>query len=102
MDGLVTRADLNILPPGSYDVLIGMDWLEAHRAKIYYYNKNFECLYEEGELKVLKDIPKMMSRRKYLTMRMKELCGKGSRGYATHVLEATDNETPRLEDFHVL
>ena len=22
--------------------------------------------------------------------------------YATHIVEATDNETPRLEDFHVL
>ena len=30
MDGLVTCADLNVLPLGSYDVLIGMDWLEAH------------------------------------------------------------------------
>ena len=28
MDGLVTCADLNVLPLGSYDILIGMDWLE--------------------------------------------------------------------------
>ena len=27
MDGLATYADLNVLPPGSYDVFIGMDWL---------------------------------------------------------------------------
>ena len=31
MDGLVTWADLNVLALGFYDVLIGMDWLEAHR-----------------------------------------------------------------------
>ena len=31
MDGLVTCVDLNVLPLGSYDVLIGMDWLEAHK-----------------------------------------------------------------------
>ena len=30
MIGLVTCVDLNVLPLGSYDVLIGMDWLEAH------------------------------------------------------------------------
>jgi hypothetical protein len=28
MDGLNTREDLNILPLGSYDYLIGMDWLD--------------------------------------------------------------------------
>ena len=26
MDGLFTYANLNILPLGSYDILIGMDW----------------------------------------------------------------------------
>ena len=26
MDGLVTYADLNFLPLGCYDILIGMDW----------------------------------------------------------------------------
>ena len=30
MDGLVTYADLNVLPLGSYDVLVGTNWLEAH------------------------------------------------------------------------
>jgi hypothetical protein len=30
MDGMETRVDLNILPLGSYDLLIGMDWIEKH------------------------------------------------------------------------
>ena len=34
MDGLVTYANLNVLPLGSYDIIIGMDWLEAHRVKL--------------------------------------------------------------------
>ena len=58
---LVTFVDLNVLPLGSYDVLIGRDWLEAHRAKLDCYNKNFECLDEEGKLKVVKGIPKVIS-----------------------------------------
>ena len=41
MDGLVTYADLNVLPLGSYDVLIGMDWLESDRVKLDCYNKTF-------------------------------------------------------------
>ena len=44
MDGLLTCADLNVLPLGSYDVLTGMNWLEAHRAK----------LDKEGNLKFVK------------------------------------------------
>ena len=46
MDGLVTCADLNVLPLGSYDVLIGMDWLEAHKVKLDCYNKTFKCMDE--------------------------------------------------------
>ena len=58
IDGLVTYANLNVLPLGSYDILIGMDWLEAHRENIECYNKNFECLDEEGNLRLVKGFPK--------------------------------------------
>ena len=40
-NGLNTRADLNILPLGSYDYLIGMDWLDEHHAILNYHNKAF-------------------------------------------------------------
>ena len=42
MNGLNTWVDLNVLLLGSYDVLIGMDWLEDHQVKLDCYNKNFE------------------------------------------------------------
>ena len=35
-------------------------------------------------------------------MQLKKFRGKDCRLYAACVLEATENETPRLEDFHVL
>jgi len=31
MNGFDTQVDLNILPLGSYDLLVSMDWLEKHR-----------------------------------------------------------------------
>ena len=69
MDGLVTCVDLNVLPLGSYDVLIGMDWLEAHRVKLNdCYNKTFECMNEEGNLVVVKGIPKVISVQQVLAM----------------------------------
>ena len=52
MDGLITCVDMNVFPLGSHDVLSGMSWLEAHRAKLDCYNKNFEFLDEEGNLRL--------------------------------------------------
>ena len=61
MNGLVTYAVLNVLPLGSYDILIRMDWLEAHRVKLDCYNKTFGCMDEEGHPRVVRSIPKVVS-----------------------------------------
>ena len=68
IDGLVNCTYLNFLPLGPYDILIGMDWLEAHRENIDCYNNIFKCLDEEGNLKVVKGIPKVTSIRYISTM----------------------------------
>ena len=60
MNGFVTYTYLNVIPLGSYDALIGMDWLEAHRVNLNCYNNTFECLDEEGNLRVVKGISKMI------------------------------------------
>jgi hypothetical protein len=51
MNGLNTREDLNVLPLGSYEFPIGMDWLDQHHAILDYHNKEFTCLDEEGNLR---------------------------------------------------
>jgi hypothetical protein len=51
MNGLNTKEDLNILPLGSYDCLIGMDWLDQHHAILDYHKKEFTFLDEEGNLR---------------------------------------------------
>ena len=102
MNGLITCVDLNVLPLGSYDVLIGMDWLEAHRVKLDCYNKTFECMDEEGNPVIVKGIPKVISVRQVLAMQLKKLCRKGCQLYETHILEPTGDETSRLEDYEVL
>jgi hypothetical protein len=56
MDGFPTRATLNILPLGSYDLFIGMDWLAAYKTKLDYYHKNLECVNEEGRKITLQGI----------------------------------------------
>ena len=68
LNGLATCVDLNVLPLGFYDVLIGMDWLEAHRVKLDYYNKNFECMDEEGNSRVVRGVPRAISMRQISAM----------------------------------
>jgi hypothetical protein len=41
MNGLSTNADLDIIPLGSYDFLIGMDWLDMYHVSLDCYNKDF-------------------------------------------------------------
>ena len=53
MNVLGTRAYLNILPLGSYDFLIGMDWLDQHHAILDCRNKAFTFLDEEGNWKTV-------------------------------------------------
>ena len=97
MNGLITCLYINVLPLGSYDVLIRMDSLEAHRVKLDYYNKTFECMDEEGNLVVVKGIPKVISVWQVSAMQLKKFCRKGFQLYATHILETSGDETPRLE-----
>jgi hypothetical protein len=49
MNGLNTKVDVNIIPLGSYDYLISMDWLKKHHTIIECYNKAIICLDEEGK-----------------------------------------------------
>ena len=57
---------------------------------------------EEGNPRVVRGIPKLIFVRQVSVMQLKKLCRKGCRLYAACVLEATQNETPKLKDYHVL
>jgi hypothetical protein len=61
MNGLSTKVELNILTLGSYDCLIGMDWLDPHHAILDYRNKAFTFLDEEGNQKKVQRIPRVVS-----------------------------------------
>ena len=44
MNDFKTSVKLNVLPLGSYDILIGMDWLEQHRVVLNCFDKTFTCV----------------------------------------------------------
>ena len=58
MNDLITHADLNISPLGSYDMLIGMDWLEKDQVMLNCFDKTFTCTDDNGNTVKVKGIPK--------------------------------------------
>jgi hypothetical protein len=73
----IHSATLNILPLGSYDMLIGMDWLVSHKEKLDCFNKNLDCEDDEGNKRMLQGIQKPVSVRKISTLQLKKYSRKG-------------------------
>jgi hypothetical protein len=102
MKGLSTKAELNILPLGSYDCLIGMDWLDQHHALLDCRNKKFTCLNEEENQKTVQGIPRAVVVREILAMQLKKCYIKGCQLFASRVEEASKDEVSKIGDHVVL
>lgn len=44
LNGMPALAHLNVLPLGSYSMLLGMDWIHLHRTKVDFFDKAIECV----------------------------------------------------------
>jgi hypothetical protein len=77
MNGINTKANLNIILLGSYDCLIGMDWIEKHRVVLDCYKKAFTCLNEEGNSRTVQGIPSPISVREISTLELERSFRKG-------------------------
>ena len=43
----MTRINLNVLPLGSYDMIIGMDWLAKYKVILNFFDKTFAYVVED-------------------------------------------------------
>lgn len=48
-----TSAYLNVLLLGSYNMMLGTDWLYIYRTKVDCYDKDIECLDDNQEKRIL-------------------------------------------------
>jgi hypothetical protein len=87
---------------GSYDLLIGMDWLVAYKTKVDCYHKTLECVNEEGRKMTLQGIQKPIVVRQISALQMKKYCRKECSVYAIQVLESVEDDKPNLEDHPIL
>eukprot|EP00253_Pinus_taeda_P010631 PITA_10631 len=99
-------ADLNILPLGSYDILIGMDWLEKHwslvdcKTKIIYYRD------QQGNNKEMQGIRRPVQVRPITANQLVKCVRKGCQVYAIQVgfanskdKTASFNNIPVIQEF---
>jgi hypothetical protein len=102
MNELSTRVDLNIIPLGSYNCLIGMDWLNQHHAILECYNKVFTLLDEEGNLRIVHGFPRAVTIREISALHLKKSYRKGCQIFATHMEETPKYMVPNIEDYAIL
>jgi hypothetical protein len=102
IEGFQTQADLNVLPLGSYDVLLGMDWLAAHKEKLNCYEKTLECEDEEGNTRILQGIQNPVSVRQISALQLKKYSRRGCPLYAIQILNSTESGEMKVEYHPVL
>jgi hypothetical protein len=102
MNGLSKKVDVNIIPLGSYDCLIGMDWLEKHYDVLNCYNKTIICLDEEWKHGKIQCIPRVVDVREISTIHLKNSFKKGCQIFAAHMEEEAKDKVESIEDHSVL
>ena len=95
MNQFETSVKLNVLPLGSYDVLIGMYWLEQNRLVLNWFDKTFTYLNNKGEMMIGTRIPRKTSIRQISTLQLKLAIRKGCRSFAVTL---TDEEHINKEE----
>jgi hypothetical protein len=103
LDGQSIRTNLNILPLGSYDMIIGMDWLEKHKEVLDCYTKILSYKDDFGTARSTQGIPKPVSVKQVSVMQLKKCMIMGCQVYAIQVTNLLGKEDKKkLEDFVVL
>ena len=85
MNQFETSVKLNVLPLGSYDVLIGMDWLEQHRVVLNCFDKKISYLNNEGEIVTIKGIPRKTRIIHTSALQLKRVVQKGCKAFAVAI-----------------
>jgi hypothetical protein len=94
--------DLNVLPLGSYYVLLGMDWLATHKEKLNYYEKILEIEYEKDNTRFFQGIQNLVYMKQISTLQLKKFSKKGCSLYAIQVLNSTKSGELKVEYHRVL
>ena len=99
-----TIVDLHILPLGSYDIVLGMDWLAAHQANIDCHRKVVQCVDDTGGQVELLGVQRQISLRMISANQLKRSVRKGCQLFLVSLsdLEEAESRTVTLDDHPLL
>jgi hypothetical protein len=95
-----TRLKVYVTALGTYDLIIGMDWLEAHRAMVDCFAKRVLCVDDEGRPIEIHGVQRKVSLCFISTMKVKWCMRQGCRLYVVEVV--SERKGPSLDQYPVL
>ena len=102
LNGFLTKVNLNILPLGSYDILIGMDSLEQHHVMLDFLHKYILCTDRQGNQVKVQGLPKKFSVRQIFSLQAKKCVRKGCKLFTVNIRDVVLDKEQCIEDFPVL
>ena len=97
------HVNVNILSLGSYDMLIGMDWIEEHKVLLNSFGKTFTCIDNNLNNIKVKGIPRKVTIIEISALQMKRSVRKGCKVFTVYIMNDKENNMkPKLEDILVL
>ena len=102
LNGFITKVDLDILPLGSYDVLIDMDWLEQHHVMLNCFHKSILCMDSLGNQVKVHGIPKKVFVRQISALQAKKCMRKGCKLFVVNIRDIQSEREQRIENFLIL
>lgn len=99
-----TLVDLRVTPLGSYGIVLGMDWLYAHRAKMDCSLKKIKCEDDHGSPIVITEIQRPVSLHMIFAMQLKRSMRKGCQLFAITISdrEEEDEKETSIDDHPIL
>jgi hypothetical protein len=95
-----TRLKVYVTALGTYDLIIGMDWLEAHRAMVDCFAKRVLCVDDEGRSVEIHGVRRCVSLCFISTMKVKQCMRQGCRLYVVEAV--SERKGPSLDRYPVL
>jgi hypothetical protein len=95
-----TRLKVYITALRAYDLVIGMDWLVAHRALVDCFAKRVLCVDDKGRPIEIQGVQRKVSLRFISTMKVKRCLRKGCRLYVVEAVN--ERKGPSLDQYPVL
>ena len=103
MNDFCTHVNVDILPLRSYDLLIGMDWLDEHKVVLNSFDKRFTCIDDNGDNIKVKGIPRKVTIREKIHVTMKRPVIKGCKVFFVYIMNDNENDNKiKLEYILVL